>query len=350
VDGEVSATMLAVRHEAWGQMAALREVPVPVPAGDGVLLKVTAAGICHSDLLVMDSPPGRLPYELPMTLGHEVAGTVVEVGSSASEQWLGRDVVVHGVWGCGQCRRCARGRENYCLRRPGAVGNGLGRDGGLAEYMVVPSPRYLVDAAGLDPVQAAPLTDAALTAFHALRPLLDTFDEESRVLVLGAGGLGHFAVQLIARTGARLVVVDPKPDARELAVALGAQRVVADLGQTALVADAPEDRFDAVYDFVGTADTVAASLCLLAPGGASSVVGGAGGSVLVGKDLGLPQGWSVSAPFWGPKADLAAVLDLAREGRLRAHVETFPLADALTAYRRLHHGDVRGRAVVRPHA
>lgn len=344
----MSDTMLAVVLEAWGRSPALREVPVPRAAPGGVLLRVTAAGMCHSDLHVADSPAGRLPYELPFVLGHEVAGRVVEVGADVDPAWVGRDVVVHGVWGCGECRRCLQGRENYCLDRGPLVGNGLGHDGGLAEFMAVPSTRHLVPADGLDPVAAAPLTDAALTAFHALKPYLETFDAQSRVLVVGAGGLGHLAVQLAAATSATVVVVDPKPEARELATSLGAGAAHADLADVADQLRRPDDRFDVVLDFVGATPTMAGSLALLALGGHAVVVGGAGGELTVGKELGLPQGWSVSAPFWGPRGDLQTVLDLARRGVLHAHTETFALTDALDVYARLRAGDIRGRAVVVP--
>jgi propanol-preferring alcohol dehydrogenase len=350
MDGEVSDTLLAVRFEAWGEPARLREVPVPQPGPGGVLLRVTAAGMCHSDLHVVDSPPGRLPFEPPFTLGHEVAGTVVVTGHGVGEEWQGREVVVHGIWGCGTCRRCRAGRENYCLERPPAIGNGLGYDGGLAEFMVVPSTRYLVPADGLDPLQAAPLTDAALTAFHAVKPHHGDLDAESRVLVIGAGGLGHFAVQLLTGTSAHVVVIDPNEGARELARSLGAHVVLPDLEQAEDIAGSRKSRFDLVLDFVAATSTMERAMALLAPGGSLRVVGGAGGVLPVGKDLGFAQGWSVSAPFWGPKPDLSAVVELARAGRLRAHTETFALTDAVEAYDRLRAGEVRGRAVILPHA
>lgn len=345
----MTQAMLAVVFEAWGQSPVLREVPVPRPPAGGVLLRVTAAGMCHSDLHVADAPPGRLPFEPPFVLGHEVAGTVVEVGADVDPAWVGRAVVVHGVWGCGACRRCRQGRENYCLQRGARIGNGLGHDGGLAEYMAVPDTRHLVPADGLDPVAAAPLTDAALTAFHAVKPHLDGLDDDSRVLVIGAGGLGHVAVQLVAATPATLVVVDPKPEARHLAASLGADVTHAGLDDLTASIDGPTDGLDLVVDFVGATPTMAGAVDLLAPGGHAVVVGGAGGELTVGKNLGLPQGWSVSAPFWGPRGDLQAVVDLARRGSLHAHTETFALTDALEGYARLRAGDVRGRAVVVPH-
>ena len=343
-DTMTAQTMTALRFEEWGQAPVLRQVPVPVPGPDGVLLRVTAAGMCHSDLHVMDASPGQLSMEPPFTLGHEVAGTVESVGELVDAAWVGRPVVVHGVWGCGRCRRCLNGRGNYCLDRGAAIGNGLGRDGGMADFMVVPSTRFLVPADGIDPVQAAPLTDAALTAFHAIRPHLDDLVDGAPVLVVGAGGLGHFAIQLLAAQGVAPVVVDPKPEARELASQLGAARAVADLAD---LTDSG-DRFDLVLDFVGAQSTMDAAIALVATGGDLVVVGGAGGVLSVGKTLGLPQGWSVSAPFWGPREDLEAVVELARGGRLAAHTETFVLADVLAAYDRLRAGEIAGRAVVVP--
>lgn len=339
-------TMTALRLEQWGRPPVLRQVPVPAPGPEGVLLRVTAAGMCHSDLHVMDASAGQLPMEPPFTLGHEVAGTVESVGQLVDAAWIGRPVVVHGVWGCGRCRRCLNGRGNYCLDRGAAIGNGLGHDGGLAEFMVVPSTRFLVPADGIDPVQAAPLTDAALTAFHAIRPHLGDLVEGAPVLVVGAGGLGHFAIQLLVAHGVAPVVVDPKPEARQLATELGAATTVADLAELS----AGADRFDLVLDFVGAQSTMDAAIALVAPGGDVVVVGGAGGVLSVGKTLGLPQGWSVSAPFWGPREDLAAVVDLARSGRLTAHTETFALSDVLAAYDRLRAGQIGGRAVVVPGA
>jgi propanol-preferring alcohol dehydrogenase len=348
----MTETMTALRLEQWGHPPVLREVPVPVPGPEGLLLRVTAAGMCHSDLHVMDASAGQLPMEPPFTLGHEVAGTVESVGELVDAAWVGRPVVVHGVWGCGRCRRCQNGRGNYCLDRGAAIGNGLGHDGGLADFMVVPSTRFVVPADGIDPVQAAPLTDAALTAFHAVRPHLDDLVDEAPVLVVGAGGLGHFAVQLLAAHGVAPAVVDPKPEARALATELGASSTVADLAALAALADggAGAARFDLVLDFVGAQSTMDAAARLLAPGGDLVVVGGAGGVLSVGKTLGLPQGWSVSAPFWGPREDLVTVVDLARAGRLTAHTETFALTDVVAAYDQLRAGRIGGRAVVVPGA
>src|SRR5439155_1691735 len=138
----------------------------------------------------------------------------------------GDPVLVFAMWGCGSCRFCVSGAENLCSHRPERPGGGLGRDGGLAEYLLVPAPRLLVGIDGLDPAGAAPLADAALTPYHALRQRLPLRPGAS-VVVIGAGGLGHIAVQLLrALTPARVVAVDLRESARELALAAGAHAAI----------------------------------------------------------------------------------------------------------------------------
>jgi len=346
----IPSTMRALRLLAWGAPPELVEVPVPVPRGTELLLRVDAAGLCHSDLHIMDAPAGALPYELPFTLGHEVVGTVVATGDDVEAGWLGRRTAVHGVWSCGRCRQCHRGRENYCFSLTGPIGGGIGRDGGLADYMLVPAARHLVPADGIDPLTVAPLTDAGLTAQHAL----DTHREllpGATVVVIGVGGLGHLALQLLtAHDPACVVAVEPRAAGRRLAMKLGADAVVPAVADAAAWLDGcgGGNGADLVFDFVGTQDTIADGADLLAPGGRLVVVGSAGGRLEVGKSAGLERGWGVSAPFWGTCRDLAAVVSLAEAGRIRAEVETYRLGEALAAYDCLRAGRVHGRAVVVP--
>jgi len=346
----IPTTMQALRLLAWGEEPQLVRVPVPRPGPGELLLRVDAAGLCHSDLHVIDSG-GRLPYALPFTLGHEVAGTVEAVGAGVSSAWLGEPVAVHGVWSCGLCRRCRQGRENSCLRLTGPVGCGLGYDGGLAEFMLVPSERFLVKANGVAAEELAPLTDAGLTAYHAVVTNLDELADDGAVLVVGVGGLGHLAIQVLrSLSTATAVAVDPRESARDLALRLGAEVAVADL---ALAADAldgldAEGGVDLVLDFVGSAATLTGAAGLLAPGGRLVVVGSAGGELVASKAGGLPRDWQLSAPFWGTRTALEAVVALAARGDLAAESETGSLADAAELYRRLRRGEIRGRAVVVP--
>ena len=349
--------MLAVQLMAWGQSPELREVPTPEPTGEELLLEVGAVGLCRSDLHVMDAPAGRFDYPLPLTLGHEVAGTVIAAGPAADSTWVGQSVVVQGIWACQRCRNCMRGRENYCLElapRHGGklapIGSGLGHPGGLAEFMVVPSAGVLVPIGSLDHSEAAPLADAGLTAYHAIRTNSDLIDEHTVAVVIGIGGLGHLALQFLREEGVtQIVAVDTRPESRALATTLGAHTAHPTL-------DAASDAItalggaDVVFDFAGAPTTVEPATRLLAPGGRVVMVGSGGGRVTVGKDVGLVNGWQVRAPFWGSKSDLAAVVDLAARGRLHAETSTYPMSEAPDVYQMLRAGSVAGRAVIIPSA
>ncbi|GAB2928803.1 NAD(P)-dependent alcohol dehydrogenase [Rhodococcus aerolatus] len=345
-------TMRAVRLTAWGAPPELVEVPVPSPGPGEVLLAVRAAGLCHSDLHVADAAPGALPYPLPFTLGHEVAGTVVAAGPDVAPGWVGTTCAVHGIWSCGACRSCRRGRDNDCAHLTGPIGCGLGRDGGLADYVLVPAVRHLVRLDGLDPVQAAPLADAGLTALHAVGTAREVLDADAVVVVLGVGGVGHLALQVVrATSGARTVAVDTDPGARELARRLGADAVTGDLAEVAGLVrglGAGEPGAEAVLDLVGAPATVSAGAGWLRRGGVLTVVGSAGGELAVGKGGQLAPGWTVTAPFWGRRDELPVVLDLARSGAVAVETETVGLSDVVAAYARLRAGGVRGRLVVEP--
>ncbi|MCG7633266.1 alcohol dehydrogenase catalytic domain-containing protein [Gordonia McavH-238-E] len=345
-------SMLAVQLTRWGAEPELRRVPIPMPTGEEILVSVGAAGLCRSDLSVMDAAPDVFGYELPMTLGHEVAGTVVRTGSDADRSLVGERVVVHGVWGCGVCRNCARGRENYCVGlgrdacgRHAPLGAGLGYHGGLAQAILVPSARHLIRADGLSAADCAPLADAGLTAYHAIDEHRELIDPHTIAVVVGVGGLGHLAIQILRSLGTGTVVaVDTREDSLRLATRLGAGRV----GHSLAEALAPVGSADLIFDFVGTSTTMSQARSLLAPGGRLSVVGGAGGDLTVGKGRASSPGWSVSAPFWGPASALKEVTDLARRGEIRSEVTRYDLSRAVEAYRLLRTGSVPGRAVVIP--
>ncbi|ORJ92545.1 dehydrogenase [Prescottella equi] len=347
--------MRAIQLTEWGQAPVLRTIADPKPTGRELLLGVDAAGLCLSDIHIMDTAAGVLHYPLPQILGHEVAGTVIDAGPDADRSCIGKSVVVHGIWSCGHCRNCRRGRENYCLdfvRRPDGqlppIGNGLGHPGGLADQMLVPSESVLVPTDGLDPTLAAPLADAGLTAYHAIRTTADLIDSSTVAVVIGVGGLGHMGVQILRALGAGTVIaIDQRPEARELAIDLHATSAYPSLSSAA--AEILDLRgADAIFDFAGAPPTVEPSTALLGPGGRQIVIGTAGGRATVGKDLGLASGWQVTAPFWGTRSDLAAVVQLANDGHLSAETVVFSLDDVPDAYQRLRRGKVAGRAVAVP--
>ncbi|MEV6638997.1 NAD(P)-dependent alcohol dehydrogenase [Amycolatopsis sp. NPDC051371] len=336
----------ALRLTAWGDPPSLADADVPEPTGTEVLVRVEAAGLCHSDLHVLDAAPGALPYRPPFTLGHEIAGQVASASDSFA---VGDRVAVHGPWGCGTCRRCAVGEDNYCDRRAELSwsGAGLGRDGGMAEYVLVPHARHLAPIGDLDVTQAAPLTDAGLTPYHAVAGL--TLGEDAAVVVIGVGGLGHVAIQILrATTRARVFAVDVREDALALADRSGAHRTLLTRTDTAAVLRRESGGADAVLDFVGSDPTLSLGARILRPGGALVIVGSGGGQLTVTKPGPLPQGASVSLPFWGSSRELREVIALARAGHIRVETEQFPLSAAEEAFARLREGRIRGRAVLLP--
>lgn len=335
-----------------GTDLAVVDRPDPVAGPGQALVAVRGAGLCHSDLTVMGRPVDAHPFPLPMVLGHELAGTVVEVGSGVTSVVVGDDVAGYGPRGCGTCRSCLRGEDNYCRRRPaGLFPPGLGADGGLAELVVVDA-RCLLAAGGVDPAQAAALTDAGLTALHAVRRALEGLSTvgELSVVVVGVGGLGHVAVQLLRHLGVgRIVAVDVRDDKLDLARSLGATDPLR--SSPSLVEEVRDltdgTGVDVVLDFVASDATLAAAAAMVAVGGTVSIVGVGSGRLPVGLHA-LPLGVRVDLPFWGTRADLHDVLALARAGQVTVHVTPFGLDQAVAAYRLLDQGALLGRAVVQP--
>jgi propanol-preferring alcohol dehydrogenase len=341
--------MHAVQLVRWEAEPELREVEVPEPGPGAVLVKVTAAGLCHSDLHLMEWPEGTLPWTLPFTLGHETAGTVAALGAGVTAFAEGDAVLVYGPWGCGVCSECARGAENRCPNRA-AGGCGLGLDGGLAEYLVVPSPRLLVPIGDLDPVHAAPLTDAALTPYHAITTEQHRLRPGSAAVVIGVGGLGHVAVQLLRElTPARIVAIDMREDARRLALGAGAHAALDANGLEPgdVRAETGSAGAALVLDFVGSDSTARLAASVVATGGHVSMVGLGGGAIPIGFGK-VPFEVSASRPSWGTLPELHEVVALARAGVLEIETEQIRLEDALDGYRGLRDGAIVGRAVVVP--
>jgi propanol-preferring alcohol dehydrogenase len=344
--------MRAFQLVEWQQPPVLRDVPVPEPGPGEVLVKVGGAGACHSDLHVIEWPAGTLPYELPFTLGHENAGWIEALGAGVKGWEAGEAVAIYGPWGCGRCRQCRTGLETLCERAKelGAAGGGLGRDGGMAEYMLVPDPRLLVPLGELDPRDVAPLSDAALTPYHAIKLALHQLVPGSSAVVIGVGGLGHMAVQILkALSPARVLAIDIDPVKLELARGVGADHTVAAGDEAALeIRELTGGRgATLVLDCVGSDATLALDAAIVARGGAVMVIGVAGGTLSYQFNT-LPSDASLTHPYWGSAVELAEVLELARAGHITAHVEHFPLERVEEAYERMRAGQLSGRAVITP--
>ena len=317
--------MRAVVLEEFGGKLRAEERAVPAPSGEGVLVRVAAVGVCHSDLHVAEGYFSSAP--LPLVLGHEVAGEVEGVGN----------VLVYTPWGCGDCRFCQAGEEMIC---PNGREAGMFRDGGYAEYMLVPYRRYLFPIGDLDPVEAAPLGCGGLTAYRAVKHALPWLGKDRRALVIGAGGLGQFAVQYLRRlSDATVWVADVSPQKRERAVELGAE--------LALSPHELEGPFDVALDFVGAQETLELAGRVVDRKGLLEVIGLFGGRIPFGLGA-VPHEAHLMSSIWGSLDDLAELVALAQREPLEYTIETMPLEEAQAAHDRLRRGEAKGRLVLVP--
>lgn len=347
--------MKALQYVTVGQPPELREIPTPEPGPGEVRLRITAAGACHSDSFLMslsEEQYAAFGYPLPMTLGHEGVGVVDALGEGASGIEVGEAVAVYGPQGCGRCHTCAEGIENYCPHAPalGITPPGLGKDGAMAEYMIVEDPRLLVPLGDLDPTATVALTDAGLTPYHAIKGSLDLLVPGSVAVVIGVGGLGHMAVQLLRTlTSATVIALDISRSKLDFAKKVGAHHAFFSDAQAAeQIAEAVgPGPVTAVFDFVTNGPVLEIARSLSGPRTDLVLVGAGSVETTVGL-LGQPFGSRIRAPYWGSRPELMEVFELARTGQLAVETESFSLDQAPEAYRRLHDGELTGRAVVVP--
>ena len=263
----------------------------------------------------------------------------------------GDAVAVYGAWGCGACAHCVVGVENYCERPSLVGGGGLGAHGGMADYLLVPDQRHLVRLPdGLDPVTAAPLTDAGLTPYHAIRRSWPKLTPDATAVLIGVGGLGHVAVQIArATTAAQVIAVDLKAEARELALKVGAHHALAsDESAAQTIRDLTGGRgADVVIDFVGATTTLELARGVARSMGDVTIVGIAGGEIPL-SFFSQPYEVSIATTYWGSRPELTELLALAASGQISAERSIYSLEHGAQAYRDLRDGLVTGRAVVVP--
>ena len=313
--------MQSVRYVGVGRPAQLQDVAKPSAGPGQVVVKIGGAGVCHSDLHVMEEDLG---FEAPFTLGHENAGWIAGLGQGVTGYKEGDGVAIYGPWGCGYCHACQLSMENYCenWQKLQGFGGGLGFDGGMAEYMLVPATRLLVPLGGLDPVKAAPLSDAALTPYHAIKRALPHLSAGSNVVVLGVGGLGHMAIQLLrALAPVRVIAADVDDSKLQHAKALGADEIVnnrnADEAAERIMKITGTRGAGLVLDCVGIQPTMDLGAKLLARNSVWTIVGLGGGH----HDFhhgSTPYGCTMSIPYWGSRVELMEVIEMARAGRIHA--------------------------------
>jgi propanol-preferring alcohol dehydrogenase len=345
--------MIAYRLIQAQEPPRFQDVPRPSPGPGQLLIKVGGCGLCHTDLALMkrttaewfDRPP-------PLTLGHEIAGWVEQIGQGVVGFKSGEPVAVVPVWGsCGHCAPCRRGEENFCYYISRLIGAGVGFDGGLAEYVLVEA-RFVVPMGDFDPVLAAPLTDAGLTTYTAIKPALPSLVPGSTAVVIGVGGLGLLAVQFLRTlSGARVIAVDNDKAHLELAKEHGADSALASDASTAdQIRDITSDAGATfILDCVGAESTLKTGVAALARLGRLTLVGAALKTVPFGLHE-VPWGAQLTTSLNGGTLNLREIIDLARLGRIETIVDRYPLSRVADAYRDLAGGKLRGRAVCIPDA
>jgi D-arabinose 1-dehydrogenase-like Zn-dependent alcohol dehydrogenase len=328
----------------------------PEPKGTEVLMRVTRCGVCHSDVHIWDGyfelgggkrfyvkDRGCVP---PFTMGHEPFGVVEALGPRARGVKVGAKRLIFPWIGCGDCHVCKDGHDNYCKqRRP----LGVSRPGGYATHLLVPHPRYLVDAGGIDEAFAATLACSGLTAQSAINKL-PKLGSKDWIAVLGCGGLGLVAISILRAHGHRnIVACDLDPAKLAAAQKLGAKRVLASgVADAAQQLDAlAEGRLKAAIDFVGLPATANLGLAAMANGGRLVLVGLFGGEITLALVPIAQRAIGIVGSYVGNLAELKQVLALARKGKLKpTPIETRPAAEVNRALEELKAGRILGRVVL----
>jgi alcohol dehydrogenase, propanol-preferring len=344
--------MLAYRLLQSQTEPEFQEVPEPHAGPGQVVVRVAGSGLCHTDFTVIsrdrsywkDDPP-------PFTLGHEIAGWVEEVGAGVRNFKRGDAVAVNPSWAsCGRCHMCRSGEENHCLYQKAIRAPGVGFDGGHAPYVLVPEARFLVPIGDLDPVAAAPLTDAGITTYSAIKPALPSIWPGSTVVVIGIGGLGLYAIQFLRLlTDARVVAVDRTEARRKLANEYGADEVISTGPSAAEQIREISGGVGAIFiiDCVGADATLATAVAALSRRGRLAVVGAGGGSIPF-DFFKVPPGAQLVTSLNGGSIALMEVVEMAALGRLKILVDRYPLNAAKKGYDDFEHGRLVGRAVLMP--
>ena len=346
--------MLAYRLLQAQTQPECREVPEPHAGPGQVVVRVAGSGLCHTDFTVISREQSYWKSEPPpFTLGHEIAGWVEELGAGVKAFQHGDAVAVNPSWAsCGRCHMCRSGEENFCLYQKAIRAPGVGYDGGHAPYVLVPEARFLVPIGDLDPVEAAPLTDAGLTTYTAIKAALPGIYPGSTAVVIGVGGLGLYAVQFLRQlTGARIVAVDSTEARLKLAREHGADAVVTSGADAANQIRELTGGIGAAFvlDCVGVNATLATGVAALSWRGRLAMVGAGGGSIPFDFFKEAPGAQLVTSLNGGGVA-LKEVVDMAALGRIKSLVDRYPFSAVKQAYDDFRQGHLVGRAVVIPEA
>jgi S-(hydroxymethyl)glutathione dehydrogenase/alcohol dehydrogenase len=364
-------TMLAAVLESAPGGLRVEEIPVPEPRAGEVLVRVSACGVCHTDLHVMKA---EVAFPTPAVMGHEISGTVAALGPGVSGPAVGTAVASAFIMPCGSCAACGAGRDDLCdnffamNRLKGTLYDGTTRlrrqDGtplsmysmaGLAEYAVVPATDVFPLAGGLPLPESSVLGCAIFTAYGAVRHGAELRGGE-RIAVVAAGGVGMNIIQIAKAFGAsQIIAVDVRDDKLEAARRLGATDVVnaTTVDATARVRELTDGRgVDVAFEALGLPQTFTQAFEVIRDGGRMVAVGIAPGRTaapveitrLVRRELRIVGSYGART-----RSDMPEIIRLAAQGIFRPETmvtERFPLTQADAAYQALARGEIVGRAIV----
>jgi NAD+-dependent secondary alcohol dehydrogenase Adh1 len=346
--------MRAARLHDYNKDLRLDEVDEPRVTGPhDVIVKIGAAGLCRTDLHIRDGDWKAVQdgagLELPYILGHENAGWVHAIGSAVSNVEVGDTVILHPLITCGLCRACRAGNDMHCAN--GAF-PGLVRDGGFAAFLKSGARNVIKLDPALEPKDVAAHADAGLTAYHAVKKATRILYPGTKVVVVGAGGLGHIAIQCLkALTPAEIIVVDKSEPALALAKKLGAdETVVYDGRHLDRVKDLTDGAgAEAVLDFVGEkgVEKEADGFAMLRNGGNYYVIGYGGALDLLTHSI-IFREINVVGNLVGSYNDLCELMTLAAQGKVDLHTTTYPLDEINQAMADLDQGRLQGRGILVP--
>lgn len=345
--------MKAYRLLDWQTKPKIVETEIPEPERGEVLIKVAGNGLCHSDISMQQMPKEMVEpigWKVPFTLGHEIGGWIEELGEGVTGFKAGDPVVLVSSYFCGNCEYCLKGQTNNCENA--AAGRGYGMNGGLAEYVLVDKPQQIIKLDKLDPATAGPLTDAGSTSYHAVKRILPKLIPGSTAIVIGAGGLGGFAIQFIRELSpAKIIAIDTNKSRLKVARDYGAHQTLIGVNESTLgeIMELTDGRgAEVVLDFAGFDATIETALAAVRKSGSFGLIGAGMGTSKKPWYGSLPLDGEVFNFQGGSINDTKEVIKLAEAGLIRNEVELFPLKDVEKAYEKMEQGSLRGRAVVKP--
>ena len=344
--------MKAARLHEFHRPLVLEDVPDPEVTGPfDVIVRIGAAGLCRTDLHIwegqFDEAQKEAGLSLPYSPGHENAGWVEATGAAVTNVAVGDKVILHPLITCGLCRACRDGDDVHCDT---SVFPGLFAPGGFAQYLRSGARSVIRIDDSLEPTDVAPLADAGLTAYHAIKKALPLLYPGTTCAVIGAGGLGHIGIQCLrAMSATRIVVLDANPAALELATEWGAdETVLVDGDQVGAVRELTGGRgADVVLDFVGESGAEKWGVDLLKRKGYYFVIG-YGGTLEVPTMQIILTEINFIGNLVGSFNDLVELMDLAAQGKVKLHTATYPLDEINTAIEDLDSGRLRGRGILVP--